>query len=163
MTNKSATGTGNDSYPAVLPGHLQALARFLDESIRLPGGYRIGWDGLIGLIPGVGDVAGLLVSSYIVAGAARLGVAKSVLLRMCANVAIETVIGAIPVVGDVFDFVYKANLRNVALLEKHGYASKRVERGSTAWLLVLGVVLLLVVSAVVYAMYRLIGGLAALI
>lgn len=153
---------GRDSYPAVLPGHLQALARFLDESIRLPGGYRIGWDGLIGLIPGVGDVAGLLVSSYIVAGAARLGVAKSVLLRMCANVAIETVIGAIPVIGDLFDFVFKANLRNVALIEKHGYASKRVEKRSTAWLLALGLGLLLVVIALVYAIVALISGIVAL-
>jgi hypothetical protein len=98
---------------------LRRLAWLLDNSIPLPGGYRVGLDGLIGLVPGIGDAAGALVSSYLVVEAGRLGASKTLLLRMAFNVLLETVIGAIPFAGDLFDFVYKANLRNLRLLEQH--------------------------------------------
>ena len=96
---------------------LDRLADLLDESIRIPGiGYRIGYDAIIGLIPGVGDVAGLVMGSYIVLQSARFRVPRSTLLRMIANVLLEAAIGAIPLIGDVFDATYKANLRNLRLL-----------------------------------------------
>lgn len=98
---------------------LAALARLLDSSIRLPGGFRIGIDALIGLVPGIGDAAGVLISAYIVARAARLGVPRGVLLRMILNVLIDGLVGAIPVAGDVFDAVWKSNARNLRLLERH--------------------------------------------
>lgn len=98
---------------------LRRLAWLLDNSIPLPGGYRIGLDGLIGLVPGIGDAAGALVSSYLVVEAGRLGASKALLLRMAFNVLLETVIGVIPFAGDLFDFVFKANLRNLRLLEQH--------------------------------------------
>lgn len=106
---------------------LERLAAQLDESIRIPGiGYRIGYDALVGLIPGVGDVAGLVLGSYIVLEAARFRLPRITLLRMAANVAVEAVVGAIPIVGDVFDAVYKANLRNIRLLRR-----RLDERGSS--------------------------------
>ena len=99
---------------------LSRLAWFLDSSIPIPGlGFRIGADGLIGLIPGVGDAFGAVLSSYILAQAARLGAPKSVILRMGFNILIETVVGLIPFVGDIFDFAWKANLRNVELLNEY--------------------------------------------
>lgn len=98
---------------------LRALAWLLDSSIRLPGGFRIGVDALIGLVPFLGDAAGVLVSGYIVREAARLGVPRTVLLRMIGNVAIEGIIGLVPILGDVFDAAWKANQRNVKLLEQH--------------------------------------------
>ncbi len=98
---------------------LRRLAWLLDNSIPLPGGYRIGLDGLIGLVPGIGDAAGALVSSYMVVEAGRLGASKALLLRMAFNVLLETLIGTVPVAGDLFDFAYKANLRNLHLLEAH--------------------------------------------
>lgn len=91
----------------------------MDSSIRLPGGFRIGVDGLIGLVPGVGDLAAAGASFYIVAQAARVGVPASALARMVLNVLLDTVIGAIPVLGDVFDFAFKANLRNARLMDKY--------------------------------------------
>lgn len=97
---------------------IAAFGRFLDSSIRLPGGFRVGWDGIIGLIPGVGDVVGLGLSGWLVWRAVELGLPGGVILRMLGNVAIETVIGVIPVLGDLFDFVFKANIRNVALLQR---------------------------------------------
>lgn len=98
---------------------LRALAWLLDNSIPLPGGFRIGLDAVFGLIPGIGDALGALISAYIVNEARSLGVSRSVLLRMLGNILIETVIGAIPFAGDVFDAAYKANARNLALLERH--------------------------------------------
>lgn len=98
---------------------LDRLAELLDSSIRIPGiGYRIGYDAIIGLVPGIGDLAGLALSTYIVVEAARYRLPKSTLLRMAANVAIEAVVGAVPFFGDVFDAVYKANLRNLRLLHQ---------------------------------------------
>lgn len=104
---------------------LRRLAWLMDSSIPLPGGYRIGLDGLVGLIPGIGDAAGALVSSYIVVEAGRLGAPKSLLVRMGFNVLLETLIGTVPLLGDLFDFVYKANLRNVRLLEQHVLEPRR--------------------------------------
>lgn len=99
---------------------LDRLAWVLDNSIRVPGTrLRIGLDGFIGLIPGIGDLAGAAVSSYIVAQAARSGAPISLLLRMGLNVLVESVVGVVPVVGDLFDFGYKANARNVRLLRTH--------------------------------------------
>ena len=104
---------------------VRLLSRLLDEQFRIPGTtYRVGLDGLLGLIPGVGDAAGALLSAYIVYEAIRLGAPSTVLLRMIANIGIDTVGGAIPVVGDIFDIAWKANKKNAALL--HAYlASQR--------------------------------------
>ena len=96
---------------------IEAYGRWLDSSIRLPGGLRIGWDGIIGLIPGFGDAVGLGLSAWLVMRASSLGLPRSVIFRMVVNILIETVIGAIPVLGDAFDFVFKANNRNVALMK----------------------------------------------
>lgn len=96
---------------------LDRLSQVLDTAIRIPRtNVRIGLDGIVGLIPGVGDSLGAVLSSYIILEAARLGFPKSVLLHMIGNVAIETVIGAVPILGDVFDIAWKANIRNLALL-----------------------------------------------
>ena len=99
---------------------LAHIARFMDDSIRVPIiGKRIGWDAVLGLIPGAGDVAGALISGYIVVVAWRLGVPAGAVAKMLANIGIETLVGAVPVLGDFFDMAFKANVRNVALLEKH--------------------------------------------
>lgn len=80
--------------------------------------YRIGLESLLGLIPVLGDLAGLLISSYIVLQAARLGASQQVITRMITNVVLEAAIGSIPIVGDIFDATFKANLRNVRLLNE---------------------------------------------
>ena len=91
----------------------------MDSAFRLPGGFRFGLDGLIGLIPGVGDAIGVVVSLYIVARARKLGVSRGTLVRMLANVGVEGLIGSIPILGDAFDFAFKANRRNLALLRRN--------------------------------------------
>ena len=93
------------------------LAWLLDNSIPIPGTrFSIGLDALIGLVPVLGDVVGVLLSSYIVREAAALGVPRSILARMAVNVAIEGLVGMVPFAGDVFDAAFKANQRNVCLL-----------------------------------------------
>jgi Domain of unknown function (DUF4112) len=96
---------------------LNRLAWLLDSSIRVPGtDFRVGLDALLGLLPGGGDVAGVLLSSYIVLEAARMGAPGRTLFLMVLNVAVEALVGAIPLVGDLFDAAWKANQRNVSLL-----------------------------------------------
>ncbi|MDV7348473.1 DUF4112 domain-containing protein [Halorubrum distributum] len=93
------------------------LAYVLDEGVRVPVvGYRIGIDPLLGILPGAGDVLSGGVSLYIVVEAARLGVSDTTLLRMIANVSLDVLVGAVPVVGDLFDVVWKANTRNFELV-----------------------------------------------
>ena len=98
---------------------LDRLAWLLDSAIRLPGGFRIGLDGIIGLVPGIGDLVGTALSSYLVVEAARLKLPFRLLARMAMNVLIELVVGVIPIVGDIFDFAFKANLRNMRILNEY--------------------------------------------
>lgn len=97
----------------------EKLSWLLDNSIPLPGGYRIGLDGFIGLIPGLGDFISSLLSSLIVIEAHHAGAPRSVLFRMLINVLIDTVVGSLPLVGDAFDFVWKANQKNSQLLNRY--------------------------------------------
>jgi hypothetical protein len=99
---------------------LHRLARRMDYAFRIPLlGVRLGWDSILGLVPGVGDVLALAPAGYIIKEARRMGASAPVLGRMGANVGIDMVIGAIPLVGDLFDIGWKANTRNVALLRDH--------------------------------------------
>ncbi|MEM7764521.1 MAG: DUF4112 domain-containing protein [Pseudomonadota bacterium] len=135
-----------------VPPHLKKLAVFLDASIRLPGGYRIGWDAILGLVPGLGDAAGLMLSLYIVLAGARLGVGGFTLLRMCANVAIEAAIGTIPLVGDVFDMGYKANLRNLKLIEQWCQRPRSARRQSVVVMIISAALIAALMAFVIWAM-----------
>jgi Domain of unknown function (DUF4112) len=96
------------------------VARLLDNAISIPGtSWKIGLDPIIGLIPGVGDMVGAVLSGYIVLEAVRAEVPTFTLARMLANVGIDTLIGTVPALGDVFDAAWKSNSMNVALLERH--------------------------------------------
>jgi hypothetical protein len=125
---------------------LKQLAWILDSSIPIPGTrFTIGLDALIGLFPFLGDLVGVLLSSYILGEAARLGAPRSVLTRMAFNVGVEGVVGIVPFAGDVFDAAYKANQRNVRILEAWLEDPKREVRRSRllGFGLVAGVVALL--------------------
>lgn len=99
---------------------LEALARLMDNAFVIPGtNTRIGLDGIIGVIPGIGDVISGLVSSYLIWEARQLGVSKWVLSRMVANTLLDTAVGVIPFAGDVFDVMFRANMKNMALLRRH--------------------------------------------
>ncbi len=145
-----------------LRSRLKRLAWLLDSSIPIPGTrLSVGLEALIGLLPFIGDLVGVLLSSYILGEAARLGASRSVLARMAFNIAVEGVVGLIPLAGDVFDAVWKANQRNVRLLEQWLDGPARAERSSR--LLVLGVFATLAAFAVlaVFLTYLLLRWLVA--
>jgi hypothetical protein len=99
---------------------VDALARLMDSAVAIPGtSIRLGLDALIGLVPVAGDVISSAISTYIVWEARRLGVSRWTVARMLANTAVDTVIGAIPVIGDAFDVAFRGNMRNLALLRAH--------------------------------------------
>ena len=99
---------------------LRKWATLLDSAFRVPGtGMRFGLDPLVGLIPGVGDIVTGLFSVLMLLHAVRLRVPKAVLARMTVNVGLDLLAGVVPIIGDLFDAGYKANLRNLALLERH--------------------------------------------
>jgi hypothetical protein len=134
---------------------LKALAWWLDNSIRLPGDFRIGVDAILGLVPFFGDALGVLLSGYIVLQAARLRAPFSVLGRMLLNIAIEGLIGIVPLAGDVFDAAWKANQRNLVLLEDyldHPAATTATSRRVFA-LLVLGWVLFMALLTALSALF----------
>lgn len=99
---------------------LRRFAKLMDSQFRLPGiGYSIGIEGLIGLIPVVGDFASAMLSFYVPFEAIRMGAPWARVARMLLNILIDALVGSIPVVGDLFDFAWKANVRNVRILEKY--------------------------------------------
>jgi len=113
---------------------LARLAWLLDSSIPIPGTrFTIGLDALIGLFPVIGDALGVFLSSYIVREAAALGAPRSILARMAFNVALEGLVGMIPLAGDVFDAAYKANQRNVRLLNAWLESPRSAQRSSRAF------------------------------
>jgi hypothetical protein len=96
------------------------LAYWLDDRFRIPIiGWRLGFDGIIGLVPGIGDAATTLLALYIVNEARRLGVPPAKLARMGVNVGVDALVGLVPLVGDIADLRWKANRRNVNLLIEH--------------------------------------------
>jgi hypothetical protein len=112
---------------------------------------RVGADSIFGLVPVVGDLAGAALSGYIVLASARLGAPPSTLFRMLINIGIDTVVGSVPILGDMFDAGWRANIRNVELLDSHlggSIESRRSNRFVVAAVL-LGLLLLAVGGVVI--------------
>jgi Domain of unknown function (DUF4112) len=143
MARRAALPT-TDTIETLDPARVERLRRLavlLDDSIPIPGTrFRIGVESIVGLIPGAGDLAGGAFSLYILLQAARMGVPRPLLVRMGTNLVIDVVVGAVPVLGDLFDAGFKANMRNLALLERHAsrpVASTRSSRRFVALLTLL--------------------------
>jgi hypothetical protein len=141
-------GAADRSAPARLRS-IRALARVLDDAFAIPGTrWRFGLDAVMDLVPGVGDVAGVAISGYLMLQAARLGASRWTLARMAGNVAVDALAGALPGIGVIFDGAWKANRRNVRLLEAQLESPERTARASRRWLLLLALGLLALVAAV---------------
>lgn len=154
----AAGGTAFTTEAARRARRVRALGWLLDNSIPIPGtGRRIGLDAVIGLVPGIGDLAGGVLSGYIILEAARAQVPTLTLVRMLGNVGIDTLVGVVPAVGDLFDAAWKANTKNVVLLEGHLAANAElpIERRSAfgASLVALVVLALIVVVGVALGIY----------
>jgi hypothetical protein len=127
--------------------HLERLAVWLDSAFRIPGlGLQFGFDAILDLIPGLGDVLGAIASFYIFGAARRLGVPRITLVRMAINIAIDYVGGLLPILGTVFDAYWKANIWNVALLRRALSATTVEARKARRadWLFVVAILVVLV-------------------
>ena len=146
---------------------LWRFAHWMDDGLKLPGiPARVGLDPVLGLVPGLGDAAGAVLAAWILVEAARLGASRSTLGRMVANIALDALAGAVPLLGDAFDVVWKSNVRNVALLERHladparaGRADLRFVALLAGTVLVLGGALAVAGAVVTVALVRLVAGL----
>ena len=133
---------------------VEALAKLMDSQFQIPGTQiRFGLDPLIGLIPGLGDFTGLLVSGYMIMICARNGASGFLMARMTLNILIDALIGSIPLIGDFFDFAYKANRRNFKLMQQH-YVEGRHKGGAWKLVVPLLVLLFLVIAGLAWCSYK---------
>jgi hypothetical protein len=131
----------------------------MDQAFPIPGTrIRVGLDAVLGLIPGIGDVIGGILSTWIIAGALRHRVPGRYIARMVLNIAIDLFFGAVPVAGDVFDFLYEENIKNMRLLEAHRVRN-RPPRSTGEISLILGAI----VAFIVIVALTFLAGIVALV
>lgn len=147
-----------EHLPQEVPQSLRRLARLLDSQFRI-GNFRFGLDPLLGLFPGVGDFIALTLSGGIIAMAARHGASRKLLILMALNALFDAVVGTIPIIGQIFDFFYKANNRNVRLLENYYHKGKYKGSGKDVIAIII-VVLLLAAALMIFLIWKLIAWLA---
>ena len=134
---------------------LDRLAKLMDAQFTIPGtSIRFGFDALIGLIPGAGDLSTFAISGYMLFIMAKNGASGFVLARMVFNILLDAIVGAIPLLGDIFDVAFKANMRNMRLMKE--YYQEGRHRGS-AWKLIIPVliVLLVIIIGIIWLVYKL--------
>lgn len=133
---------------------IERLAWLLDDSIRLPGGYRIGVDGFIGMVPVAGDALGMLASVYILLQGRALGATNPVMMRMFGNLLTDQMLGIIPFLGDFFDFTFKANRRNLGLLQDYLDNERKTHRSSLLLLILFVILWVALSAAIMYVSYK---------
>ena len=131
---------------------LRHVSRLLDSAFEVPGtSWRIGLDPIVGLVPGIGDFLSPLFTVAILVQAWQLGVPKVVQARMFINAALDSLVGSVPLLGDLFDFAWKANNLNMALLERHAYEERRASPGDWAFVSLM-IVLVLALAVVPFVL-----------
>jgi uncharacterized protein DUF4112 len=141
---------------------VRRLARLLDTAVRIPIiGVRFGLDAVLGLVPGAGDAVSAVLSGYPMLIAARHRLPATVVVRMLGNIAFDAIAGSLPVLGDIFDVGFKANIRNQRLIERYAERPERTARvsGALIWLAV-GGVMLIAVALIALALWIVSTGLA---
>ncbi len=153
MTNirqRDDNSVGNSSFAhAPRLKRMRQLSRVLDSAFVIPGTkQRMGLDPILGLIPGGGDTVSAALSSYIIIEAALMGLPRTTLMRMIVNIAIDTVVGSVPILGDIFDVFSKANLRNMQLVENHLKSPKPSAKVDKLFifLLIVGLIILILLA-----------------
>jgi len=129
---------------------LRRLSQILDNAIPIPGTKkRIGIDPIIGMLPGGGDLITGGLGAYIILESARMGVERQIIGKMVSNIVLDAIAGTVPVVGDLFDMGWKANVKNIALLEKHLEINPNGNK--TDWLFLVGLTILLLAIVIGFA------------
>ncbi|MFS8118657.1 MAG: DUF4112 domain-containing protein [Microcoleus sp.] len=153
----SSTNTSNKSQAASLR-RLRQISHLLDNAIPIPGTkYRIGLDPILGLIPGGGDVIGSIFAGYVVFKSAQMGVPQETLVKMAANIVFDTVAGTVPVAGDLLDVAWKANVKNIELLDAHLGSPEQGKKADWLFVAALLLGLILIVGGVIFLSVMLFG------
>jgi hypothetical protein len=138
-------GGGDDERARRDLERLRVITRVFDQAFAIPGTkWRFGLDALIGLVPGLGDIAGGLVAVYALRVARNLGAPPAVQMHLLSNIALDALIGMVPIAGDLFDFAFKAQTRNLALLDAYAATPHRAARRSRRGLVIMAVATLIV-------------------
>jgi Domain of unknown function (DUF4112) len=146
----SSTNTPSKSQAASLR-RLRRISHLLDNAIPIPGTkYRIGLDPILGLIPGGGDLIGSIFAGYIVFKSAQMGVPQETLVQMAANIVFDTVAGTVPVAGDLLDVAWKANVKNIELLDAHLGSPEQGKKADWLFVAALLLGLMLIVGGVIF-------------
>jgi hypothetical protein len=164
--NGGGSGDGNDERGRRALAHLRALTILFDQAFAIPGTkWRFGIDALFGLVPGLGDIAGALVAVFALRVARRLGAPQVVQLHMLSNIALDALIGMVPILGDLFDFAFKAQTRNLALLDAYLATPHKTARRSRRGLILLPIAIITVFATLtalgVWMLYILVSWLAS--
>jgi hypothetical protein len=149
-----------DIYQKALPDNrlrwVEKLSYLLDEQFRVPGTkFRFGLDPIMNLIPFLGDMSGFFISAALVLTMAKNGASSKIVTLMVINIVLDATIGAIPVVGQIFDFFYKANTRNIQLLKEHYHEGKHQGSGKGV-LIMVSILLLVMLCLIVYFILQLV-------
>ncbi|HCV29698.1 MAG TPA: DUF4112 domain-containing protein [Microcoleaceae bacterium UBA9251] len=153
----SSTNTPSKSQAASLR-RLRRISHLLDNAIPIPGTkYRIGLDPILGLIPGGGDLIGSIFAGYIVFKSAQMGVPQETLVQMAANIVFDTVAGTVPVAGDLLDVAWKANVKNIELLDAHLGSPEQGKKADWLFVAALLLGLMLIVGGVIFLSVTLLG------
>ncbi|MEG5038108.1 MULTISPECIES: DUF4112 domain-containing protein [unclassified Microcoleus] len=153
----SSANTPSQSHVASLR-RIRRISHLLDNAIPIPGTkYRIGLDPILGLIPGGGDLISSIFAGYVVFKSAQMGVPQETLVKMAANIVFDTFAGTVPVAGDLLDVTWKANVKNIELLDAHLGSPEPGKKAD--WLFVAGLLLglMLIVGGVIFLSVMLFG------
>lgn len=146
---------GSAEHPPSM-AHFERVARLMDSKFEIPGtGIRFGLDPVLSLFPFVGDLITFIISGMLVYTMRNHGASRKVVVKMMLNVGLDTLIGAIPLVGTVFDVFYRSNERNIRLLREHYYEGKHQGSGTDLLLTILFITLL-IIAAIVYGIWQLV-------
>ncbi|MBE9124056.1 DUF4112 domain-containing protein [Tychonema sp. LEGE 07199] len=153
----SAANSPNKSQTASLR-RLRQISHLLDNAIPIPGTrYRIGLDPILGLIPGGGDLVGSIFAGYIVFKSAQMGVPQETLIKMAANIVFDTVAGTVPVAGDLLDVAWKANVKNIELLDAHLGSPEPSKKADWLFVAALLLGLILIMGGMIFLSVMLFG------
>ncbi|MEG3974932.1 MULTISPECIES: DUF4112 domain-containing protein [unclassified Microcoleus] len=153
----STANSPNKSHTASLR-RIRQISHLLDNAIPIPGTrYRIGLDPILGLIPGGGDLVGSIFAGYVVFKSAQMGVPQETLVKMAANIVFDTVAGTVPVAGDLLDVAWKANVKNIELLDAHLGSPEPGKKADWLFVAALLLGLTLIIGGVIFLSVMLLG------
>jgi hypothetical protein len=145
----------NDNVLPKGTGWIKSVSYLLDEQFRFPGTkFRFGLDPVMNLIPGIGDISGFIISGGLLLAMAKKGASNKIVVLMCLNILLDATIGAIPIIGQIFDFFFKSNTRNLKLMREHYIEGKHQGSGKNVIVITL-IILVILLVILVFTLFKL--------